>query len=43
MCLETHVADETKTTLPKKKCVFTVIRPTLIFASESMNFYTEFG
>jgi hypothetical protein len=28
---------------PKKKCVFTVTRPTLIFASDPMNFYTEFG
>ena len=28
---------------PKKKpCVFTVTRPTLIFASDPMNFYTEF-
>ena len=26
----------------KKKCVFTVTRPTLIFASDPMNFYTEF-
>jgi hypothetical protein len=24
-------------------CVFTVTRPTLIFASDPMNFYTEFG
>jgi hypothetical protein len=29
---------------PKKIiCVFTVIRPTLIFASDPMHFYTEFG
>ena len=29
---------------PKKKiCVFTVTRPTLIFASDPMHFYTEFG
>jgi hypothetical protein len=29
---------------PKKKiCVFTVTRLTLIFASDPMNFYTEFG
>ena len=28
---------------PKKICVFTVTRPTLIFASDPMNFYTEFG
>ena len=29
---------------PKQNiCVFTVTRPTLIFASDSMNFYTEFG
>ena len=29
---------------PKKKiCVFTVTRPTLIFASDPINFYTEFG
>ena len=29
---------------PKKNiCVFTVTRPTLIFASDPMNFYTEFG
>ena len=29
---------------PKKKvCVFTVTRPTLIFASNPMHFYTEFG
>ena len=29
---------------PKKKiCVFTVSRPTLIFSSDLMNFYTEFG
>ena len=27
----------------KKICVFTVTRPTLIFASDPMNFYTEFG
>ena len=27
----------------KKNCVFTVTRPTLIFASDPMNFYTEFG
>ena len=27
----------------KKKCVFTVTRPTLIFASDPMHFYTEFG
>jgi hypothetical protein len=27
----------------KKKCVFTVTRPTLIFASDPINFYTEFG
>ena len=27
----------------KKKFVFTVTRPTLIFASDPMNFYTEFG
>ena len=28
---------------PKKKiCVFTVTRPTLIFASDPMHFYTEF-
>jgi hypothetical protein len=24
-------------------CVFTVTRPTLIFASDPMHFYTEFG
>ena len=31
-------------TRPKKKiCVFSVTRPTLIFASDPMNFYTEFG
>jgi hypothetical protein len=29
---------------PKKKiCVFTVTRPTLIFASDPMHFHTEFG
>ena len=29
---------------PKKIiCVFTVTRPTLIFASDPMHFYTEFG
>ena len=29
---------------PKKKiCLFTVTRPTLIFARDPMNFYTEFG
>ena len=29
---------------PEKKIgVFTVTRPTLIFASDPMNFYTEFG
>ena len=29
---------------PKTKiCVFTVTRPTLIFASDPINFYTEFG
>ena len=29
---------------PKTKiCVLTVTRPTLIFASDLMNFYTEFG
>jgi hypothetical protein len=27
----------------QKICVFTVTRPTLIFASDPMNFYTEFG
>ena len=27
----------------KKICVFTVTRPTLIFASDPMNFYSEFG
>ena len=27
----------------KKICVFTVTRPTLIFASDPMHFYTEFG
>jgi hypothetical protein len=27
----------------KKICVFTVTRPTLIFASDPMNFFTEFG
>ena len=27
----------------KKICVFMVTRPTLIFASDPMNFYTEFG
>jgi hypothetical protein len=27
----------------KKICVFTVTRSTLIFASDPMNFYTEFG
>ena len=27
----------------EKICVFTVTRPTLIFASDPMNFYTEFG
>jgi hypothetical protein len=27
----------------KKICVFTVTRPTLIFASDPINFYTEFG
>jgi hypothetical protein len=26
----------------KKICVFTVTRPTLIFASDPINFYTEF-
>jgi hypothetical protein len=25
------------------KCEFTVTRPTLIFASDPMHFYTEFG
>jgi hypothetical protein len=28
---------------PKKICVFTVTRPTLIFASDPIHFYTEFG
>ena len=28
--------------LAKKKSVFTVTRPTLIFNSDPMNFYTEF-
>ena len=27
----------------KNICVFTVTRPTLIFASDTMHFYTEFG
>ena len=27
----------------KKICVFTVTRPTLIFVSDPMHFYTEFG
>ena len=27
----------------KKICMFTVTRPTLIFASDPMHFYTEFG
>ena len=27
----------------KKICVFTVTRPTLIFARDPMIFYTEFG
>jgi hypothetical protein len=27
----------------KKICVFTVTRPALIFASDPINFYTEFG
>ena len=27
----------------KKICVFTVTRPTRIFASDPINFYTEFG
>ena len=27
----------------KEICVFTVTQPTLIFASDPMNFYTEFG
>jgi hypothetical protein len=27
----------------KNICVFTVTRPTLIFASDPMIFYTEFG
>ena len=27
----------------KKMCVFTVTRPTLIFASDPINFFTEFG
>ena len=27
----------------KNICVFTVTQPTLIFASDPMNFYTEFG
>jgi hypothetical protein len=29
--------------IAKKKCVFTVTRPTLIFPNDPMNFYTEFG
>jgi len=27
----------------KKICMFTVTRPTLIFASDPINFYTELG
>jgi hypothetical protein len=31
------------TYLERQNIVFTVTRPTLIFASNPMNFYTEFG
>jgi hypothetical protein len=38
-CHNVSVQDKAK----KKICVFTVTRPTLIFASNPMNFYTELG
>jgi hypothetical protein len=39
-----HSINSFITLRPKKKiCVFTVTRPTLIFASDPMHFYTEFG
>ena len=39
LCKDPHNDDKAK----KKICVFTVTRPTLIFASDPMHFYTEFG